>query len=68
MWNSIVSASDRCPFIYLKFPNIMPDTIGGMAVSFRRRKVSFPIKEKTEENTIWIAEKIISLKISAPKQ
>ena len=41
-----------------------------MAVSFRWRKVSFPIKEKKTEkkNTFWIAEKIISVELSAPKQ
>ena len=47
-------------------------TTGSMAVSFRRRNVSFPIKEKkkkkTEKNTSWIAEKIISVELSAPKQ
>ena len=49
-------------------------TTGNMAVSFRGRKVSFPIKEqkkkkKTEKkkNTFWIAEKIISVELSAPK-
>ena len=39
-------------------------TIGSMAVSFRQRKVRFPIKK----NTFWIAEKIISVELSAPKQ
>ena len=45
-------------------------TIGSMAVSFRRRKVSFPIKEKKKnwKNTFWIAEEIISAELSAPKQ
>ena len=43
-------------------------TIGNMAVSFRGRKVSFPIKEKSWKNTFRIAEKIISLELSAPKQ
>ena len=43
-------------------------TIGSMAVSFRWRKVSFPIKEKEWKNTFWIAEKIISVELSAPKQ
>ena len=43
-------------------------TIGNMAVSFRWRKVSFPIKEKKLKNTFWIAEKIISVELSAPKQ
>ena len=43
-------------------------TIGYMAVSFRWRKASFPIKEKNWKNTIWIAEKIISVELSAPKQ
>ena len=43
-------------------------TIGNTAVSFRWRKVSFPIKEKAEKNTFWISEKIISLELSAPKQ
>ena len=44
-------------------------TIGNMAVSFRWRNVSFPVKEKkTETNTFWIAEKIISVELSAPKQ
>ena len=43
-------------------------TIGNMAVSFRW---SFPIKEKNKlkkKNTIWIARKIFSLELSAPKQ
>ena len=39
-----------------------------MAVSFRQIKVSFPTKKKTEKNTFWIAEKIISTELSAPKQ
>ena len=43
-------------------------TIGSMAVSFRWRKVSFPIKGKNWKNTVWIAEKIISVELSAPKQ
>ena len=49
-------------------------TIGSMAVSFRRRKVSFPIKKKKKKwkkkkkKTFWIAEKIISVELSAPKQ
>ena len=43
-------------------------TIGNMAVSFRWRKVSFPIKEKNWKNTFWIAETIISVELSAPKQ
>ena len=43
-------------------------TIGNKAVSFRWRKVSFPIKEKKWKNTFWIAEKIISVELSAPKQ
>ena len=43
-------------------------TIGNMAVSFRWRKVSFLIKEKNWKNTFWIAEKIISVELSAPKQ
>ena len=43
-------------------------TVGNMAVSFRCRKVSFPIKEKNWKNTFWIAEKIISVELSAPKQ
>ena len=52
-------------------------TIGSMAVSFRLRKVSFPINEKKKKKTetkkikkktIWIAEKIISVELSAPKQ
>ena len=49
--------------------------IGNMAVSFRWRKVSFPIKKKKKttttnklKNTFWIAEKIISVALSAPKQ
>ena len=40
-------------------------TIVSMAVSFRWRKVSFPIKEKNWKNTFWIAEKIISVERSA---
>ena len=45
-------------------------TIGNMAVSFRWRKVSFPIKEKKKLKKIlfWIVEKIISVELSAPKQ
>ena len=43
-------------------------TIGNIAVSLRWRKVSFPIKEKNWKNTFWIAEKIISVELSAPKQ
>ena len=47
-------------------------TIGSMTMSIRWRKVSFPIKEKNEKkkekNTFWIAEKIISVELSAPKQ
>ena len=44
-----------------------------MAVSFRRRKVSFPIKEKkkkkkTEKITFWITEKMISVALSAAEQ
>ena len=42
-------------------------TIGSMAVPFRRRKVSFPIKGNNWKNTFWIAEKIISVELSAPK-
>ena len=47
-------------------------TIGSMAESFRRRKISFPTKEKKKKkkckNTVWIAEKIIYVELSAPKQ
>ena len=45
-------------------------TIGNMAVSIRWRKVSFPIKEKKnkKKKTFWIAEKIVSVELSAPKQ
>ena len=43
-------------------------TAGSMAVSFRRRKVSFPMKEINWKITFWIAEKIISVELSAPKQ
>ena len=43
-------------------------TIGNMAASFRWRKVSFPLKEKNWKNTFWIAEKIFSVELSAPKQ
>ena len=45
-------------------------TIGNMAVSFKWKKVSFPIKEKKKnwKNTFWIAEKIILVELSAPKQ
>ena len=43
-------------------------TTGNMAVSFRWRKVSFPIKEKSWKITFWIAEKIVSVELSAPKQ
>ena len=43
-------------------------TIGNMAVSFRWRKVSFSIMKKNWKNTFWIAEKIISVELSAPKQ
>ena len=41
-------------------------TIGSMAVSFRWRKVSFPMKEKNWKKTFWIAGKIISVELSAP--
>ena len=44
------------------------ETVGNMAVSFRWRKVSFPIKDKNLKYTFWIAEKIISVELSAPKQ
>ena len=57
---------------YVKFNKA---TIGSMAVSCRWRKVSFPIKEKKKKkkkknwkNTFWIAEKIVSVELWAPKQ
>ena len=47
-------------------------TIGSMAVSFRRRKVSFPTKEKKTEKKkkklFGLLKRIISVELSAPKQ
>ena len=43
-------------------------TIGCMAVSFRRRKVSFPPPPPKKKKNWKKAEKIISVELSAPKQ